>query len=265
MTTAVRSNAMLLLLLPLFVQLAGAAQKPNMVALELDASGQADVERAAEGTNLTEVRGAVGGAGGERGARTMVNLEFFVMSKCPSARFWEQKWLPILQRMPASLNVRFTYIASARPGQEASCMHGPGECAGNRQRLCVQKHAKDVRQLMGFALCQGRDPGAIPYNGESCARSVGFDTNLLYSCSEGMEGGMLLQESAQRAEQQHVSASCTLHVQDEVFNGEYRNMEHCGRCYDNERCLALKVCCALPLWQRQEHADMCSGFGLPMA
>ncbi|CAL1168489.1 unnamed protein product [Cladocopium goreaui] len=69
-----------------------------------------------------------------------VQVEFFVMSKCPDAKACEDSFLPVLQDLRSLVDLKFTYIGSAE-GQEVQCMHGPSECEGDKQRLCIQQVA----------------------------------------------------------------------------------------------------------------------------
>ncbi|CAE7280157.1 unnamed protein product [Symbiodinium natans] len=173
-----------------------------------------------------------------------IAVEFFVMSKCPDAKLCEETFLPVLQDLTELVTVNFTYIADVTREEPASvrCMHGPEECMGNSQRLCVQRagNATDLR----FAKCQ--DSGTIPGNGKACAVAAGFtaaELEDLEACWSGALGQALLRESAKRASALSVTTSCTLQVGNKDFcihDGGWRNCGSCGS--DKAACLKAKVC-----------------------
>lgn len=189
-----------------------------------------------------------------------LNIEFFVMSKCPSARWWEQRILPVLKEVPDKVSVSFTFIPKLtwQPGSgDVTCLHGDNECAGNRQRLCVQKYGT-VAQLLGFAICQGKDTTLIPSSGAACATGVGFDTQLLSTCADGDEGYQLLEESATRARSLDIHKSCTIMVENQEWQGNNTGLESCGACNTVATCMKLQVCCGLPTEERSA-STICEG------
>ncbi|CAE7717145.1 unnamed protein product [Symbiodinium pilosum] len=176
-----------------------------------------------------------------------VAVEFFVMSKCPDAKLCEQTFLPVLQNLGKLVSVNFTYIADATPSQgpgqrSIQCMHGPGECLGNMQRLCVQKASRKEARLLHFAMCQ--DAGVVPDDGKACAVAAGFNAEeieALQACWSGQED--LLSASAERATALSIKTSCTLRVDSKVFCVHDGDWKDCGSCgTDKAACLKAKVC-----------------------
>jgi Gamma interferon inducible lysosomal thiol reductase (GILT) len=85
------------------------------------------------------------------------------------------------------------------------CMHGPEECAGNVQQLCVAKY-EPSSNWWEFVQCQnyeGRDKIGSPDVTLKCARAAGIDwsTSQAGECAgldgsgKGSEGAKLLRES----------------------------------------------------------------------
>jgi len=178
-----------------------------------------------------------------------IAVEFFVMAKCPDAKFCEETFLPVLEDLAQLVTVNFTYIADSSKTQEngqqpVQCMHGPAECVGDQQRLCAQT-ALTSRSGAGlrFALCQ--DAGTIPENGKACAASAGFEAKELEAweaCVRGGVGEELLRASAERALALSISTSCTVHVESQAFCVHDGHWKDCGKCTDKAACLKAKVC-----------------------
>eukprot|EP00440_Ansanella_granifera_P028046 gb/GFBE01030469.1/.p1 GENE.gb/GFBE01030469.1/~~gb/GFBE01030469.1/.p1 ORF type:complete len:275 (+),score=62.68 gb/GFBE01030469.1/:1-825(+) len=177
---------------------------------------------------------------------SQVEVEFFVMSMCPDAKACEDVFLPVLRELAPLVNMNFTYIATLQDNSPV-CMHGPAECAGDRQRLCVQKQVKsdgNASKLLDFASCQDSDLAAVPSNGQACARKAGVIASDFSSCSDaGGAGEALLVASAQRSSDLSIATSCTVRVQGEVFCVHNGDWEGCSSCDDDKAaCLKTKVC-----------------------
>ena len=169
-----------------------------------------------------------------------VTVSFFVMSKCPDAKVCEDTFLPVLKDLRSLVDVDFTYIGSKEGGQ-VDCMHGPSECDGDKQRLCMQKVAP-LESLLNFAMCQDANQSAIAGNGEGCATQSGLSKEDLVQCVKN-DGDKLLEASVQKASDLSITTSCTLRVNDDIFcvhDGAWRDCGSCGS--DLAACLKEKVC-----------------------
>ena len=93
-------------------------------------------------------------------------------------------------------------------------MHGPEECAGNVQQLCVNKYAP-FKNWWEFVMCQdyqGREYIGGPDVALKCANTAGIDweTSGAGQCAgldgsgKGSEGVALLRESVLLTEQMNV-------------------------------------------------------------
>ncbi|KAF8195902.1 hypothetical protein K438DRAFT_1826711 [Mycena galopus ATCC 62051] len=101
-----------------------------------------------------------------------------------------------------------------------TCMHGPGECAGNVQQLCAAKYASPSA-WWEFVQCQnshGRFQVGIPELTLQCAQAAGieWETGGMGRCAgvdgsgKGKEGIELLKESALLGKNLGIQKSCTV-------------------------------------------------------
>jgi len=106
------------------------------------------------------------------------------------------------------------------PDFGVECMHGPDECAGNVQQLCVAKYTSQ-EQWWSFVQCQdyqGREQVGNPYVALMCAKTAGIDwvEGGAGKCAgvdgsgRGTEGVRLLQESVRATNALGISKSCMI-------------------------------------------------------
>jgi len=146
-----------------------------------------------------------------------------VMSQCPDAMLCEAVFDQVLKRVMDIVDLNLTYVArlnSSAPDFGVECMHGPDECAGSVQQLCVAKYT-NPREWWSFVRCQnyqGRDQVGTPEVALKCARAVGIDwveggagnCAGLDGSGKGAEGVKLLQESVQATKALGIEKSCTI-------------------------------------------------------
>lgn len=154
-----------------------------------------------------------------------VHVDFYVMSKCPDARKCELLFLPSLLKLSSIVNLTVSFIGSEPRSNEFDCMHGPGECLGNKQQLCVQKHAPQTKFIQ-YLQCQSKHIENIPDNGEQCVKEVA-DEQLKWSdiqtCLDSNQANELLHQSLDKTHAASVSKSCTIHL-----NGKFWCMHDGG-------------------------------------
>ncbi|EPS44895.1 hypothetical protein H072_1115 [Dactylellina haptotyla CBS 200.50] len=151
-----------------------------------------------------------------------VDVEMFVMSKCPDARDCVKDLvLPVMAQVYESgiLTLRPTYIGTPDDSNAGmACKHGPDECLGDILELCAYELYKDdPKRWLGFINCMGQQYQDIPQDEhvQNCAMEYGLDFQELETCaaSEDPNRGMeLLRASARRAIQLGISTSCTVTV-----------------------------------------------------
>ncbi|RKP38974.1 hypothetical protein BJ085DRAFT_34380 [Dimargaris cristalligena] len=159
---------------------------------------------------------------GENWDPSAVPLDFFVMSKCPDAVFCENYLYSIVQNLKPIVIPRFHYIATLEPSG-VKCMHGPNECAGDIQQLCVAQQFGG-HQAYDFVHCQNQTPHRIGLErlATQCAKETGLDYRKdIQPCVEA-NGTRLLKESAQLVKKIGVSTSCTMYV-DHKFHCIYES------------------------------------------
>jgi len=188
-------------------------------------------------------------------ALASVPVDIYVMSKCPDAAACESAFVPALKKLGDAAKVTFHYIGSGKDGN-FNCMHGPEECVGDIQQLCVQASATRD-QLLDFVLCQDNSQIDIPRNGEACAKRAGLDWTAISACVNGDEGSKLMTESLASSTQKGIGVSCTVQLDDMPFcvhNGGWTDCSVCG-AEDKGQCLIKNVCDKLP---RSEQPEVCS-------
>ena len=115
-------------------------------------------------------------------------------------------------------------IDDSEPDFGISCMHGPEECAGNVQQLCVNKYAP-FKNWWEFVICQnyqGREYIGEPEVALKCANAAGIDWEAggagqcagLDGSGKGSEGVTLLKESVLLAEQMNVKCVLSMLLPD---------------------------------------------------
>jgi len=118
-------------------------------------------------------------------------------------------------------------------------MHGPGECAGNVQQLCVNKYAP-FANFWEFVSCQnyqGRENVGEPEVALKCAKTAGIDWEAggagacagLDGSGKGEEGIELLQESVKLGHEFGITKSCTVLISGKavcVHDGTWKDCEN---------------------------------------
>jgi len=156
-----------------------------------------------------------------------VHVDFFVMSKCPDARKCETLFAPTLLKLSSIINFTISYIAYETKPNQIECMHGPEECLGNKQQLCVQNMCSQTT-LIKFLQCQSRSIENIPNNGEQCVNEAS-DGTLKWSdidiCIKSNKADELFHKSLEKTRSASAKKSCTIHL-----NGKFWCM-HDGTWY----------------------------------
>ncbi|KAF7352795.1 hypothetical protein MVEN_01246300 [Mycena venus] len=137
-----------------------------------------------------------------------VPVELGVMSRCPDALVCESVFDQVLKEVGRQkMDLSLIYVAKLNSTDTefgVTCMHGPMECAGNVQQLCVSKYASP-NAWWEFVQCQnshGRYQVGIPELTLQCARNMGS--------GKGEEGIELLRESLLLGQTLGIKKSCTV-------------------------------------------------------
>ncbi|KAJ7638803.1 hypothetical protein FB45DRAFT_988738 [Roridomyces roridus] len=145
-------------------------------------------------------------------AKTPVQVELGVMSRCPDALVCESVFDQVLKEVGSKMNLSLIYVAkfnSSEPDFGITCMHGVGDYAS----------AQYSTKWWDFVQCQnshGRYAAGVPEVTLECAGKVGLDweassvgrcAGLDGKASEGVE---LLRKSVSLSKSLGIEKSCTV-------------------------------------------------------
>jgi hypothetical protein len=164
------------------------------------------------------------------------------MSRCPDALFCEHVFDRVLEKAKEKMILSLRYVAKLDPSEPTfgvKCMHGPEECAGNVQQLCVFEHASQAK-WWEFVRCQnfeGKEDIGQPWLALKCAATVGIDweTSGAGQCAgldgsgKSTEGIKLLQDSVSLSQEFNITNSCTVIIGGDkvcVHDGQWKECEN---------------------------------------
>ncbi|KAF7292488.1 hypothetical protein HMN09_01233000 [Mycena chlorophos] len=146
----------------------------------------------------------------------LVPVELGVMSRCPDALACEAVFDQVRERVGAKIDLSLVYVAylnSSEPEFGVTCMHGPQECVGNVQQLCVAKYSS---KWWEFVQCQNRY-GRYRVGDEDVAVECGEEIGIEWETSQAGicavdsgEGVELLKKSATQGQALGIAKSCTV-------------------------------------------------------
>jgi len=159
-----------------------------------------------------------------------VKVDFYVMSKCPDAQVCEQTFGDAIIKLNSIIDLQVNYIAKGDPSNY-TCLHGPTECVGNTQQLCVEsiyRNTSGVSPLVWweFDVCQSATRTEIPGNGPACAQTLGLNYDKISSCANSTVGSKLLNDSFTRTKVAGETISCTINLNNQFWcqhNGPWVN------------------------------------------
>eukprot|EP01118_Nematostelium_gracile_P017018 TRINITY_DN7153_c0_g1_i1.p1 TRINITY_DN7153_c0_g1~~TRINITY_DN7153_c0_g1_i1.p1 ORF type:complete len:215 (+),score=30.62 TRINITY_DN7153_c0_g1_i1:103-747(+) len=118
-----------------------------------------------------------------------VEVDFYVMSKCPYASQFVTSFYETVYSMPglpSIMDITMNYIASVDPTQPSgfSSKHGPTEVQGDLLELCSM-HVPAPNRLSWFELvnCAYNNYTSVPQILQPCSKSVGIDFSKLQACA----------------------------------------------------------------------------------
>lgn len=164
----------------------------------------------------------------------LVQVEFFVMSRCPDAAFCEKLFLPYLLQLSSIVNFTISFIASKSSTNEFQCMHGESECLGNKQQLCIQKMYSPTI-FLNYLLCQSAEITRIPDNGEECATNASQGTinwSDVQACLNSRQSNELFDQALQRTNAAGATKSCTIHLNGKFWCMHDRYWSNCSEGTD---------------------------------
>jgi hypothetical protein len=150
-----------------------------------------------------------------------VDVDVFVMSKCPDAVYCESHMAPLLDELKYNINLRMHYIGSKQEDGSWKCKHGDEECAGDLQQLCVQQYSKDYNRynwLMNFILCnnkEGLDQTGSFATATKCLKETGVpfvEGTQMVACMYSPGRQAILESDFATTAALGVQTSCTVQV-----------------------------------------------------
>jgi len=136
------------------------------------------------------------------------------MSKCPDAKLCETLFAPGLIKLASIINFTVSYIGKEEKSNTFECMHGPDECTGDKQQLCVQSLTSQTN-LIKFLQCQSSRMENIPNNGEQCVKLAAGDSlkwSDVQTCVTSNKANDLMHQALERTQAASVTKSCTIHL-----------------------------------------------------
>ncbi|KAJ2658837.1 hypothetical protein IWW48_003824 [Coemansia sp. RSA 1200] len=146
-----------------------------------------------------------------------VQVEFFVMSRCPDAVKMEQTFSRVVDAVHSIMEVQLSFIAKLDPNATtgAVCKHGEHECLGNIDELCALRHRLDLPSFWRFLGCVNNrveDIGRGKDLALRCASAAGLDTAAFLACTNQGEGRSLFRQSVENAVFAGVETSATVFI-----------------------------------------------------
>jgi len=171
-----------------------------------------------------------------------VAVQLGVMSRCPDALLCESTFNDVLDKVKDKVDLSLVYVAKiddSAPDFGVSCMHGPEECAGNVQQLCVKQYAP-FNNFWEFVKCQnyqGRENVGTPEVALQCAKTAGIDWEVsgagqcagLDGSGKASEGVALLRTSTLLGHKLGIQKSCTVLISERpvcVHDGTWKECEN---------------------------------------
>lgn len=146
-----------------------------------------------------------------------VDVELFVMSKCPYGVMAMDAITPAIEKLGGAANLKLEFIGQKKEDGSLDSMHGADEVEGNLVEICAA--AQGTPKLLKFLACYNKEWRQIPKGWEACAKEGGLDEAKLKSCKEGEEGKKLLAASYDRAQKAGAMGSPTIKLKGEAYKG----------------------------------------------
>eukprot|EP01029_Cantina_marsupialis_P029699 TRINITY_DN782024_c0_g1_i1.p1 TRINITY_DN782024_c0_g1~~TRINITY_DN782024_c0_g1_i1.p1 ORF type:complete len:215 (+),score=44.27 TRINITY_DN782024_c0_g1_i1:37-681(+) len=184
----------------------------------------------------------------------IIDMDFFVMTRCPDAKACELEFLPLIQKdFLGHVTPNFHFIADVSAGTETGfdCMHGQRECKGDLLQLCTDSlYSKN--STMNFIQCMDRSQKVIPMNGKMCAGVNHLDYDAIEDCATSETGHDLMAKSIAYTKNKGIRACCTMRLNDKPFcvhNGDWQDCK-CKEGEDKGACFIRTICQELSPYER---------------
>ncbi|MFP4119092.1 MAG: thioredoxin domain-containing protein [Candidatus Woesearchaeota archaeon] len=147
-----------------------------------------------------------------------LSVELYAMSQCPYGVQAEDAIIPAVKDLgEENFDLQIEYIATDNGDGTFQSLHGQPEVEGNIVQLCAGEHAPEKH--LEFIQCMNENQDNIPDNWKSCAQDLNMPIDNIKSCYEGEKGKELLRTSLEKAQDADASASPTIFINGEEYNG----------------------------------------------
>ncbi|KAL0478695.1 hypothetical protein AKO1_008320 [Acrasis kona] len=147
-----------------------------------------------------------------------VDIELFVMSKCPDVQdFNKHIFKQLYAELNSIMNIKVNFIAKLDDSQKYGfkSLHGVSEVEGDLIEACVQDQYKKENEFYKLNLCVNPKMPYLPSIAQQCIKEVGFDNQRIQACAFSEEGKHLLAQSINETDAKNVKWSPTM-----LLNGE---------------------------------------------
>jgi len=131
-------------------------------------------------------------------ASDKVTLDVYFEALCSDSRnFIDNQLGPQYESLSSFVELRLipfgkaSFEETSGGGFTFTCQHGPNECVGNKWHSCAIHLSDDIHQALNFTVCLMAEPTAHL----KCAREVGLDFELLFSCENSGQSTELLHKN----------------------------------------------------------------------
>jgi len=149
------------------------------------------------------------------------------MSKCPYCSLWKQNFQATVmskEGLPDIISFTEWFIATENV-DNITCLHGPGECVGNRILLCAHNLTitKSEWGYWNYGVCMQADYTNIPDNAPACAEKTGMPWKEINECASGALGLSLFKDSIAKSVSLQVKSTPTVFVGPKMYVGGPNN------------------------------------------
>jgi len=119
------------------------------------------------------------------------------------------------------INLNEFFVGEDDGNGNFNCLHGDSECQGDIIELCAYNITVGTSPYgwWTMGLCMQQDQDNIPGNAQNCAQQAGLDWNKINSCVTSGLGNKLFSESIQYCNQMGVSATPTININGQSYEG----------------------------------------------
>jgi glutaredoxin len=155
-------------------------------------------------------------------AAPKVQVIAYEMSKCPYCSTWKQNFDTQVMKaegLPDILDIDEEFVATST----TNCLHGAGECVGNKILLCAKQLSNSTDPWgwwrLGVCMQANNAYTKVPDNAQTCASTAGVNWSAINSCANSAQGESLFQTSIQFCNTHGVHSTPTIAINGKLYVG----------------------------------------------